>query len=444
MNLFKIFIVEDDEIFAKTLKHYLSLNTEYEVEIFTTGKSLLKSLYKNPSAITLDFYLPDYSGMELLKKIQEYNPDIPVVIVSGQQDITTAVELLKKGVYDYVLKDEDTKNRLWNIMKNIKENLLLKDKINKLEEEIEKKYEYGKLIKGNSSAIQRIYKLIEKATKTNISVSITGETGTGKELVAKAIHYNSNRSKFPFVAVNVSAIPKELIESEMFGYEKGAFTGATGKRIGKFEEANKGTIFLDEIGDMDLSMQSKLLRVIQEEEVTRIGGNNLIKLDVRIIVATHKNLKEEVEKGKFREDLYYRLLGLPIELPPLRDRENDIVVLAKNFVDEFCEKNKLKKLKISHGAIEKLKKHSYPGNVRELKAIMELAVVMADGEEIRESDISYTQKNSLENFLTEEMSLEEYNNKIIKYYLEKYNNKVRLVAQKLGVGKTTIYRMIKG
>jgi len=443
MDTFKIFIVEDDEIFAKTLKHYLSLNTDYEVEIFTNGKSLLKNLYKNPSAITLDFYLPDYSGMDLLKKIQEFNSDIPVVIVSGQQDISTAVELLKKGVYDYVLKDEDTKNRLWNIMKNIKEKVLLKYKINKLEEEIEKKYEYGKLIKGNSIAIQKIYKLIEKATKTNISVSITGETGTGKELVAKAIHYNSSRSKFPFVAVNVSAIPKELIESEMFGYEKGAFTGATGRRIGKFEEADKGTIFLDEIGDMDLSMQAKLLRVIQEEEVTRIGGNSLIKLDVRIIVATHKNLKEEVAKGRFREDLYYRLLGLPIELPPLRERENDIVVLAKYFVDEFCEKNKLKKIKISQEAIEKLKKHSFPGNVRELKAIMELAVVMADGDEIKESDITYSQKNSFDNFLTEEMTLEQYNKKIINYYLEKYNNKVRLVAQKLGVGKTTIYRIIK-
>lgn len=443
MDLFKIFIVEDDEIFAKTLRHYLSLNTEYDVEIFTNGKSLLKNLYKNPSAITLDFYLPDYSGMELLTKIQEYNPDIPVVIVSGQQDISTAVELLKKGVYDYVLKDEDTKNRLWNIMKNIREKLLLKDKISQLEEEIEKKYEYGKLIKGNSSSIQKIYKLIDKATKTNISVSITGETGTGKELVAKAIHYNSPRSKFPFVAVNVSAIPKELIESEMFGYEKGAFTGAAARRIGKFEEANKGTIFLDEIGDMDLSMQAKLLRVIQEEEVTRIGGNSIIKLDVRIIVATHKNLKEEVEKGRFREDLYYRLLGLPIELPPLRDRENDIVVLAKYFVDEFCEKNKMKKLKISQGAIDKLKKHSFPGNVRELKAIMELAVVMADGEEIKDSDISYTQKNTFESFLTEETTLDEYNKKIIRYFLDKYNNKVRLVADKLGVGKTTIYRMLK-
>lgn len=443
MNTFKIFIVEDDEIFAKVLKHHLSLNADYDVEIFTNGKSFLKNLYKNPSAVTLDFYLPDMSGLEILNKIKESNPDLPVVIVSGQQEISTAIELLKKGVYDYVLKDADTKTRLWNIMKNIRENVILKQKITILEEEIEKKYEYNNLIKGNSPPILKIFNMIERAAKTNISISITGETGTGKELVAKSIHYNSARSKNTFVAVNVSAIPKELIESEMFGYEKGAFTGANTRRIGKFEEADKGTLFLDEIGDMDLNMQAKLLRVIQEEEVTRIGGNGNISLDVRIIVATHKNLKEEVQKGNFREDLYYRLLGMPIELPPLRDRGNDILFLAKYFVDEFCKKNKMNKLKISLEAQEKLKTYPFPGNVRELKAIMELSAVMADNDEILDTNINFGSTNNLDNFLAEEFTLEEYNKKIISYFLEKYNNKVRLVAKKLDIGKTTIYRMLK-
>lgn len=443
MNTFKIFIVEDDEIFAKVLKHHLSLNADYDVEIFTNGKSFLKNLYKNPSAVTLDFYLPDMSGLEILNKIKESNPDLPVVIVSGQQEISTAIELLKRGVYDYVLKDADTKTRLWNIMKNIRENVILKQKITILEEEIEKKYEYNNLIKGNSPPILKIFNMIERAAKTNISISITGETGTGKELVAKSIHYNSARSKNTFVAVNVSAIPKELIESEMFGYEKGAFTGANTRRIGKFEEADKGTLFLDEIGDMDLNMQAKLLRVIQEEEVTRIGGNGNIPLDVRIIVATHKNLKEEVQKGNFREDLYYRLLGMPIELPPLRDRGNDILFLAKYFVDEFCKKNKMNKLKISLEAQEKLKTYPFPGNVRELKAIMELSAVMADNDEILDTNINFGSTNNLDNFLAEEFTLEEYNKKIISYFLEKYNNKVRLVAKKLDIGKTTIYRMLK-
>ncbi len=442
MESFKIFVVEDDELFAKILKHHLSLNSEYEVEIFTKGKTCLENLYKNPSVITLDYYLPDISGMDMLKKIKEFNPDLPVVIVSGQQDISTAVELLRRGVYDYILKDEDTKTRLWNIMKNIREHTELKQKISVLEEEIEKKYEYSNLIKGNSPEIERIFKLIEKASKTTITVSISGETGTGKDLVAKAIHYNSPRSKFPFVAVNVSAIPKDLIESEMFGHEKGAFTGANARRIGKFEEAHRGTLFLDEIGDMDLNMQAKLLRALQEEEVTRIGSNQTVKLDTRLIVATHKNLAEEVKKGTFREDLYYRILGLPIILPPLRERGNDVLILSKYFLDEFCRKNNLRKLKLSKDAQEKLKKYHFPGNIRELKALIELAAVMTDNDEIIGDDITFGSTGSMDNFLLEETSLEEYNRRIIRYFLTKYDNKVRLVAKKLDIGKTTIYRLI--
>jgi len=440
---FTIFILEDDLIFAKIMAYHLSLNPDYEVEVFQDGKSLLANLYKNPSVITLDYNLPGMTGLEVLTKIREFNPNLPVVIVSGQQDISTAIELLKKGVYDYVIKDQDTKDRLWNITKNIRENLQLKQKISILEEEIGKKYEYQNLIKGDSPPIHRIFTLIEKAVRTNITVSITGETGTGKELVAKAIHYNSPRKKMPFVAVNVTAIPRELIESEMFGYEKGAFTGANARRTGKFEEANKGTLFLDEIADMDLNMQAKLLRALQEEEVIRIGSNQIIKLDVRVIVATNKNLAEEVKKKKFREDLYYRLLGLPIELPPLRERGHDIFLLARFFVDEFCRKNKMNKLTITSGALNKLKKYPWPGNVRELKAIMELAAVMTNSDVIDKEDINFSSSNTLNDILLDEMTLEEYNVLIIKHFLEKYDNKVRVVSKKLGIGKTTLYRMMQ-
>ncbi len=443
MSSFKIFIVEDEVVFAKILAHHLSHNPDYEVEIFTNGKECINNLYKNPSVITLDYNMPGLSGLEVLNKIKEFNPELPVIIVSGQQEISTAVELLKKGAYDYLLKDKDTKERLWNIIRYIREHHQLKQKVSVLEQEIEKKYEFGNIIKGNSPAIERVFNLIEKAARTNITVSITGETGTGKELVAKSIHYHSARSRQPFVAVNVSAIPKELIEAELFGHEKGAFTGAFNRRIGKFEEASKGTIFLDEIGDMDLNMQSKLLRVLQEEEVTRIGGNSLIKLDVRVIVATHKNLLEEVKKGNFREDLFYRLLGLPVEIPPLRERSSDIYILAKHFVDEFCSKNKMKRLNISAEAFDKLKKYPYPGNVRELKAIMELATVMTDGNIITDKDITFSPVTMPTDFLQEETTLEEYDRRIIRYFLDKYNNKVRLVAEKLNVGKTTIYRMMQ-
>ena len=439
---FRIFIVEDDIIFAKIISHHLSLNPDNEVEIYPDGRALVKNLYKNPALISLDYNLPDMTGLEVLKQIKEYNPDTPVVIVSGQQDVATAIELLKKGAYDYILKDQDTKERMWNITKNIRENLALRQKIASLEEEIGRKYEVNNLIKGNSVAINKVFILIEKAARTNITVSIYGETGTGKELVAKSIHHASARSKKPFVAVNVTAIPRELIESEMFGHEKGAFTGAANRRIGRFEEANHGTIFLDEIGDMDLNMQSKLLRVLQEEEVVRIGGNETVKLDIRVIVATHKNLQEQVRKGEFREDLYYRLLGLPIQLPPLRDRESDITLLARFFVDEFCQKNKLGKLSISSKAAEKLQKYPFPGNVRELKAIMELAAVMTNTDVIDENDITFGAASSSNDFLYEEATLDDYTRRIVNHFMQKYDNKVRLVADKLNIGKTTIYRMI--
>jgi DNA-binding NtrC family response regulator len=443
METFKIFVVEDDFLYAKVLSYHLSQNPDYEVSVFNSGKELLANLYKGVSAISLDYNLPDMSGFEVLKRIREFDPELPVVIVSGQQDISTAVELLKKGVYDYVLKDQDTKDRVWSAMRNIKENFNLKQRISNLEDEIGKKYEYNKLIKGDSAAINSVFRLMEKATKTNITVSVHGETGTGKELVAKAIHFNSKRKSKPFVPVNVTAIPRELIESEMFGHEKGSFTGANAMRIGRFEEANGGTIFLDEIGDMDLNMQAKLLRVLQEEEVVRVGSNKPLKLDVRVIVATHKNLLEEVKKGSFREDLYYRLLGLTIDLPPLRQRGNDIFLLARFFVDEFCLKNSMEKLMISAEAMEKLRKYPFPGNIRELKAIVELASVMTNTDTIHAEDIKLPNTSSAFDFAGEDATLDDYIKKIIIHYLDKYDNKVRLVAEKLNIGKTTIYRMLK-
>jgi len=378
-----------------------------------------------------------------MRRIKKDFPEIPVIIVSGQEDISTAVTLLREGAYDYFVKDDDVKDRLWNVIKKIRENLQLRSEISYLKEEIGRKYEFRNVIKGNSPSIKQIFSLIEKSTKTNISVSVTGETGTGKELVAKAIHYNSNRAKKPFVAINVSAIPKDLIESEMFGHEKGSFTGAVTRKIGKFEQAHGGTIFLDEVAEMDLSMQTKLLRVLQERELTRVGGNDLIKIDVRLIVATNLNLAEEVKKGNFREDLYYRLLGMPIELPPLRYRGNDIILLAKHFVDEFCQENKMKKLSITESAQQKLMQYPFPGNVRELRAIIELAAVLTDTDKIDESHISFNAVDAAENLLMEENTLAEYNRKIISHYLQKHNNNVLLVAKKLDIGKSTIYRMIK-
>lgn len=440
---FKIFILEDDVWYSELLEYHLSLNPDYEIRKFHSAKDCLANLYERPNVITLDYSLPDKNGDEVLKSIKEQNPDTQVVIISGQEDVATAVDLLKKGAYDYIVKDEETPERLWNTINKIRENVSLREEISQLREEIGQKYDFSKVIIGNSEPIRRVFAMMDKAAKTNITVSINGETGTGKELVAKAIHYNGPRKKAPYVAVNVAAIPKELIESELFGHEKGAFTGAVSRRLGRFEEANKGTIFLDEIGELDVSLQAKLLRVLQEKEITRVGGNTLVPVDVRIIVATHKNLAEEVKKGNFREDLYYRLLGLPILLPPLRDRGSDILVLAKHFIDAFAKENGLGKKNLSEKAQKKLLSYSFPGNVRELKAIVELAVVLSDDDSIQEHDINLTAGNTEKDFLATERSLKEYTTEIIQRFLEKYDYNVLYVADKLDIGKSTIYRMIQ-
>lgn len=444
MNGFKIFVVDDNELYAKASQHHLSLNPDNEVEAFSTGKECLNNLYTKPNLVFLDYSLPDISGIEVLRKIKQSYSEIPVVIVSGQEDVSTAVELLKEGAYDYIVKDENAHERMWKSTNNIKENFMLRDEIDKLREEVDHKYDFSN-IKGNSPALKKVYKLIEKAAQTNITVSITGETGTGKELVAKAIHYNSsNKQKRPLVAVNIAAIPRDLLESELFGHEKGAFTGAVNRRIGKFEEASGGTIFLDEIGEMDLNLQAKLLRVLQEKEVTRIGSNNQIKINARVLVATHKSLAEEVKAGRFREDLYYRLLGLPIELPPLRERGNDIVVLAKYFVDEFVKENAMAKVQISLEAQKKLLSYDWPGNVRELKAVIELAAVLCEEGKITDENISFNSTNNgLSELLAKELTLKGYNLKIIQHFLDKYERNVVTVAKKLDIGKSTIYRMVK-
>jgi DNA-binding NtrC family response regulator len=317
---FKIFVVEDNEWYNKLLVYTLSLIPDYEVKSFFTGKDLLKCLNEAPDIVTLDYRLPDMSGLEILKSIKRENSDIQVILISEQEDINTVVTLLKLGAYDYITKSDDIKDRLLNTVHNIRKGIGLKQEISTLRKEIQKKFTFSQSIIGESIAIKGVYNLIEKALNSNITVVISGETGTGKELVAKAIHYNSTRKDNAFVAVNITAIPRELIESELFGHEKGSFTGASSRRIGRFEEATGGTLFLDEIGEMELNLQAKLLRVLQEKEIVRIGSNKPVKTDCRIIVASNKNLKDEVKKGNFREDLYYRLLGLPIELPPLRDR----------------------------------------------------------------------------------------------------------------------------
>jgi len=442
-NPFKIFVVEDNEWYNRLIVHSISLNPDYVFESFYSGSELLENLNKNPDVITLDYLLPDFNGIDLLKRIKEHNEDIEVIVVSEQENIETAVELLKNGAYDYIVKSKDIKNRLLNTINNIRKHSNLKFRVSTLQKEVQNKYNFQNSIIGNSNAIKKIFGLIEKAINTNITVSATGETGTGKELVAKSIHYNSKRKDKPFVAVNMAAIPNELVESELFGHEKGAFTGAAFRRIGKFEEAHNGTLFLDEIGDLDFTIQAKLLRALQEKEITPVGGNKIIKTDCRIIVATNKNLKDEVKKGKFREDLYFRLFGLPIELPPLRDRDKDVLILAKYFIENFCKENDLEEKIISQEAQKKLLSYNFPGNIRELKSIIELAVVMSNNSEIKFDDIILSSDDALPEVMSKELTLRDYNHRILTTYLKKYDNNINLVAQKLDISQSTIYRMLK-
>jgi len=440
---FRIYMVEDDPWYGQLLVHHLSLNPDWQVELFTTGKALLDALATPPDLVCMDVGLPDLDGDGLLRTLLERLPGLPIVVISGQEDISVAVKLLKMGARDYLVKDEHTRDLLWRSVVNIRENASLRREVEQLREQLEGRYTFENSIIGQSEAIRKTFRLVQKAIQSTINVSLRGETGTGKEVFAKAIHYNSDRRKKPFVAVNVGAIPHELAESELFGHESGAFTGAKGQRKGKFEEAHGGTLFLDEIGEMDLSLQTKLLRVLQEREVVRVGGNARIPVNIRLISATHKDLSEEVRKGTFREDLYFRIMGLPIELPPLRERDSDVLILAKHFADEFAREQKVPAPVLTPEARLKLKMHPFPGNVRELKAVIDLACVMSNGKEIGPEDITFYQRTMDAFFPSGEKSLRAYTIDIIQHFLRKHDFNVVQVAECLDIGKSTIYNMIK-
>ncbi|MBI2270174.1 MAG: sigma-54-dependent Fis family transcriptional regulator [Bacteroidetes bacterium] len=334
----QIFILEDDPVYAKTIQLGLEDNDNYNITHFVNGEDFLKALHAKPDIVTIDFNLPDHNGLEILKKVTRIDKNIIPLIISGQSEVEIVVQCYKNGAKDYIIKKADSLIQVLNSIKNLSANVRLRKEVESLQKKIGDRQKYYKII-GESKAILNVLRLIQKVEKTNMMVLVTGESGTGKELIGKAIHYNSPRKGAAYIAVNMAAIPEDLIESELFGHEKGAFTGAEARRIGKFEEANKGSLFLDEIGDMSLHLQTRLLRVLQEKKITRVGSNKEIELDVRVIAATNKNLNSLVKEGKFREDLYYRLQGFLITLPLLKERENDVIILAKYFLKEFCSQN---------------------------------------------------------------------------------------------------------
>ncbi len=387
--MIKIFVVEDELVFGTVLKRTLEQENNYDVTHFKSGEEFMNNLHLNPDIVTLDYNLPDMTGIDILRKIQDYDSSIATIIVSGQASVEVAVEAYKTGAKYYIVKNANTLAELAHVVKNLSNNVNLKKEVEILREQIIDRSRYSSII-GESKAALQIIRLVQKVEKNNIIVLITGESGTGKEVIARSIHYNSPRKRESFVAVNVAAIPEDLIESELFGHEKGAFTGADSKRIGKFEEANGGTILLDEIGEMHINLQTKMLRVLQESKICRVGSNKEIDLNVRVLAATNQNLGKRVKEGKFREDLFYRLQGFLIHLPPLRERDNDVLILAKHFLRAFCEQNKIQVKTFSKSALEAMMKHNWPGNIRELKSFVERAALISETNEIGIDDLIFS------------------------------------------------------
>jgi len=443
----KILIVDDEINIRMTLKDILE-DEGYETFVAGTGEKAIKIAAKeNINMIILDVKLPGIDGIETFKIIHKDKPDLDVLMISGHSDISIAVNAVKLGAYDFLEKPLSM-IKILTASRNIKEKQSLQ---NKVVQEENAQYEKNKLI-GESSQIKRVLQLIEKVAPTDSKVLIRGESGTGKELVAFAIHHNSMRNHKPFIKFNSAAIPSSLVESELFGHEKGAFTGADKLKLGKLEQANNGTLFLDEIGDMDLPVQAKILRVIQEGTFERVGGNDTINIDVRLIAATHKNLEEMVQKGTFRDDLFYRLNVVPISIPPLRRREGDIENLTEHFLEYYSKEFKTQKKTMLPSAMEKLSQYSLPGNVRELKNIIERLCILVTTDFITKDDIAphlMLKESSSELGITstkgksfKEVKID-FEKQFFQQQLTDNHWNISLIAKKLGMQQPNLSRKIK-
>ena len=383
----KILVIDDERAIRNTLKEILEFEG-YSVEVAENGRTGLEKALNHPfDLIFTDIKMPEMDGLEFLAAyregiVQHNSEEAPVVVITGHGSVDAAVDSLKGGAFDFIQKPLDL-NRLLLTTKHALDHKSLVQETKVLRKKVGKR---NQMI-GESEAISRVRSIIEKVAPTEARVLITGSNGTGKEVVAHLIHENSQRAKGPMVEVNCAAIPSELIESELFGHMKGSFTGAVKDRAGKFEQADGGTLFLDEIGDMSLSAQTKVLRALQENEITRVGSDKTIKVNVRVLAATNKNLKQEIEKGNFREDLFHRLNVIPIHVPDLKDRKEDIPLLVNHFVQLICDEQGWKNKHISQQAIEALQQHHWPGNIRELRNVVERLIILS-GDEITAEDVN--------------------------------------------------------
>jgi len=466
--MIKNILVADDEESIRWVLGKALTKQGFKVDLASDGKEALE-LFQNKSydMAVLDIKMPGMTGLELLKRFQEEKPNLLTVIMTAESTMKNAIEAMKQGAYDYITKPFDL-DALDAIILKANKATVVSDQVNLLKEELREHYQLDRNIIGNSQPMQQVYKMLGKVAPSDVTVLVTGESGTGKELIARAIHYNSPRLGKPFLALNCAAIPRELLESELFGHEKGAFTGATERKQGKFEQANGGTLFLDEIGDMPLELQAKLLRVLQEKEITRTGGSATIDVDVRIVAATNQELKKKVHGKEFREDLYYRLNVVPLELPPLRERREDIPLLTDYFIQHAIEELGVATKGCTEETIKLLQGYSWPGNVRELENAIQRATLLSSDPLLTPADFPILgepqhkdeQNNSLETLVANklqtslaqmdvneldnlyEMVLQQMERPLIQIVLEKTRGNQVRTAEILGINRNTLRKKI--
>ncbi|MCH7754325.1 sigma-54-dependent Fis family transcriptional regulator [candidate division KSB1 bacterium] len=451
-----ILAVDDEADFVDSLSSILTKH-EYSVDTSCSGYEALQMLSIRPyDLVLLDLTMPLISGIDTLKRIQRIDPGLPVIILTGDSRVGTVVDAMKLGAYDFFPKPLDWE-RLEIAIKNALITKELRGEVSRLQGQLKSKYSFKQII-GNSKSMQDVFRSLERVVEANVTVSIRGESGTGKELLARSIHFNGLRKQKAFVAVNCAAIPESLLESELFGHEKGAFTGAIARRVGKFEQADGGTLFLDEIGDMPHSTQVKILRVLQERQFQRVGGTETVEVDVRVISATNKNLEEEMKKGNFREDLYYRINVYPIFVPPLRKRREDIPALAAFFLGKYNKEYRRKVKAILPQTLDYLMNYEWPGNVRELENILERSFLHASDGVLAAEHLPITitsfkeDLNSGDSFinlkkvvsLTRQITpLKDLEKEVLQQAIKLTNYNMSNAALELGIGRTTLYRKLE-
>lgn len=440
-----VLVVDDEKAIRDSIKMTLEYE-KFEVHFAVDGAAALSSIQSSSfDLVLLDVKMPGMDGLKVLQTIKELRPDLPVVMISGHGTIETAVEATRQGAFDFLQKPLDRDKLLITVR-----NAMDKSRLVAENREMKEKTEGRDAILGESEKIREVLTMIDRVAPTDARVLVTGENGVGKELVARAIHRKSRRSDKPFIEVNCAAIPNELIESELFGHEKGSFTGATGQRIGKFELADAGSIFLDEIGDMSLNAQAKVLRALEEGKIERVGGNKQIPVDVRVIAATNKDLREAIQQKVFREDLFHRLNVIPIHVPPLRERRDDIAILASSFAMDICDRNGIARKVLTPEAVRKLQGMDWSGNVRELRNIIERLVIMTPRGTIAEEDIDIgmgVARNELDDLLNIGSTFQDFKERteaaFIRKQLDAHHWNISKTAEYLDIQRSHLYNKMK-